>query len=88
MPSSLYVTMNCKQLESEIKTQHAELERLSEKQAVERKTDILVNIFSIPGFGAATVDHEEKISMLKGKINAMDAEYMKRCAPKQSSSSS
>ena len=88
VPKSLYVTMGCNQLESEIKTHQALLEQLNEKQAGERKTDILVNLFSIPGFGAATADHEEKISMTKGKLNAMDAEYMSRCAPKQTQSSS
>lgn len=88
VPTSLYATMDCKQLHSEIKAHQAQLERLNDKQAGERKTDILLNVFAFPGIGAATGDHEEQISMTKGKLKAMDREYMVRCAPTQSQSSS
>lgn len=88
VPLSLYATMDCKQLQSEIKTHQARLEHLNDKQAGDRKTDILLNIFALPGIGATTADHEEEISMTKGKLNAMDAEYMSRCATNQKQSSS
>lgn len=79
VPKALYSNMACIQLESEIRTHHSRLEELNKKQVSARKSDILINTFGLPGFGAVTADHEEEISVTKGKISAMDAEHTRRC---------